>query len=164
MSHVLIDDGLCAASWRSRPGDFVSLMTLYESNYIRLRSLAGNVFAAPDRQVSECAGDSPLHLRVIERSPYTVTLTMTYEFVEQNATVFNPDLQLRVYRDARLAEALRCSQWRRHVVLGQWHSRLTRSRVRNIDARWQRNMMLNKWLEYCFDRGHRFAPHAAANS
>ena len=26
-----------------------------------------------------------------------------------------------------------------------------------LDARWARNVMLNKWLEYCVDRGHRFA-------
>src|SRR5882724_6277039 len=104
MSHVLADDSHCAATWRSRPGDFVSLMTLYESNYIRLRRLAGDVFAAPERQVSTCTADSPLHLRVIDRGPYTVTLAMTYEFTDQNLNVADPDLQLRVYRDARLAE------------------------------------------------------------
>jgi hypothetical protein len=30
-------DSLCVTSWRARPVSFVSLMTLYESNYIRLR-------------------------------------------------------------------------------------------------------------------------------
>jgi uncharacterized protein len=25
-----------------------------------------------------------------------------------------------------------------------------------LAARWARNMLLNKWLEYCVDRGHRF--------
>jgi len=128
-------------------------MTLYESNYVRLRGLAGDVFAAQDVQVSTCSGDSPLHMRVMERSPYTVTLTLTYEFEENAARVADPDLQLRVYRDARLAEALRCSRWRRHLVRNEW---------RNLDARWQRNMMLNKWLEYCFDRGHRFAAQSPA--
>jgi uncharacterized protein YqiB (DUF1249 family) len=24
-----------------------------------------------------------------------------------------------------------------------------------LDERWARNMMLNKWLEYCLERGHR---------
>src|SRR5690606_33119920 len=27
-----------------------------------------------------------------------------------------------------------------------------------LDQRWARNMMLNKWLEYCLERGHRFTP------
>jgi uncharacterized protein YqiB (DUF1249 family) len=25
-----------------------------------------------------------------------------------------------------------------------------------LDDRWRRNTMLNKWLEYCVDRGHQF--------
>ena len=28
---------------------------------------------------------------------------------------------------------------------------------RELHQRWTRNMMLNKWLEYCAERGHRFA-------
>ncbi len=39
----MIVDSLCVTSWRARPVSFVSLMTLYESNYIRLRSLVGDV-------------------------------------------------------------------------------------------------------------------------
>ena len=27
---------------------------------------------------------------------------------------------------------------------------------RELDQRWARNTMLNKWLEYCTDRGHGF--------
>jgi uncharacterized protein len=157
MSHVFTDDGLCTATWRSRPGDFVSLMTLYESNYIRLRALAGDVFTAPDVQVSVCAVDSPLHLRVVERSPYTVTLIMTYEFSDAGGKTMEPDLQLRVYRDARLAEALRFGHWRDRATFSERRRRLGR----NLDARWQRNIMLNKWLEYCFDCGHRFAARTA---
>ena len=26
-----------------------------------------------------------------------------------------------------------------------------------LGERWLRNMLLNKWLDYCLDRGHRFA-------
>jgi len=29
---------------------------------------------------------------------------------------------------------------------------------RELDQRWARNTMLNKWLEYCIDRGHGFRP------
>ena len=32
---------------------------------------------------------------------------------------------------------------------------------RELDQRWARNTMLNKWLEYCVERGHRF-PQAGA--
>ena len=32
----MIADQWCETSWRARPGSFVSLMTLYESNFVRL--------------------------------------------------------------------------------------------------------------------------------
>jgi uncharacterized protein YqiB (DUF1249 family) len=33
--------------------------------------------------------------------------------------------------------------------------------ARELGDRWLRNVMLNKWLDYCVERGHRFpgAPH-----
>ena len=42
---AMLGDQLCAASWRARPGSFVGLMTLYESNFIRLGWLAGDLRA-----------------------------------------------------------------------------------------------------------------------
>jgi hypothetical protein len=30
-----------------------------------------------------------------------------------------------------------------------------------LSRRWTRNSMLNKWLEYCHDQGHRFTGDAA---
>ncbi len=32
----MIADQWCKTSWQARPGSFVSLMTLYESNFVRL--------------------------------------------------------------------------------------------------------------------------------
>ena len=32
----MLSDDLCTVSWSARPRSFVSLMTLYESNFIRL--------------------------------------------------------------------------------------------------------------------------------
>jgi hypothetical protein len=32
----MIADQWCETSWRAQPGSFVSLMTLYESNFVRL--------------------------------------------------------------------------------------------------------------------------------
>ena len=58
-----------------------------------------------------------------------------------------PDLRLRVYHDARLLEA--CSA----AATGA---------ERELDRRWARNMMVNKWLEYCLERGHSFLRGAAS--
>jgi uncharacterized protein YqiB (DUF1249 family) len=133
-------------------------MTLYESNYIRLRHLLGSLDSLPDTDVSSAPDDSPLYLVVDERSRYTTTFTLTYRFPEGDTVISDPDLQVRVYHDACLGETLRCARWHRHPIFNALHAGLRLPAVRDMDDRWQRNIMLNKWLEYCVDRGHTFAP------
>lgn len=144
-------DSLCVTSWRARPVSFVSLMTLYESNYIRLRGLVGDVRQLARPRVSRVPGDVDLHVEALEQSPYTTILRLTYFFAGADATLADPDLEVRVYHDARLAEASRCARWVRHPRLarlqGDWPAAL--------GERWRRNMLLNKWLDYCAERGHR---------
>jgi uncharacterized protein YqiB (DUF1249 family) len=146
-------DSLCVTTWRARPVSFVSLMTLYESNYIRLRALVGDVRSLSGRHVSRVAGDCDLHLEPVERNPYTTVLRLTYLFDDAAGPTADPDLEVRVYHDARLAEASRCARWVRHPGLESIRSGLSAA----LGDRWLRNMLLNKWLDYCFDRGHRFA-------
>ncbi|MEO7774501.1 MAG: DUF1249 domain-containing protein [Steroidobacteraceae bacterium] len=132
-------------------------MSLYESNYIRLRALAGEPAAVRGARRSLVAGDCELVLDLVEQSRYTMTLHLTYLLPAQNGAYERyPDLRLRVYCDARLAEAQSQAQETAaaavHPVLGT----LRRSAERELDQRWVLNMMLNKWLEYCLERGHRF--------
>jgi uncharacterized protein YqiB (DUF1249 family) len=144
-------DSHCVTSWRARPVSFVSLMTLYESNYIRLRALVGDVRGLAGRAVSSVPGDLDLHLEALEHSPYTSILRLTYFFADAGATVAEPDLEVRVYHDARLAEASRCSRQVRHPGLASLQHALPVT----LGERWRRNMLLNKWLDYCAERGHR---------
>jgi uncharacterized protein YqiB (DUF1249 family) len=150
-------DSLCVTSWRARPVSFVSLMTLYESNYIRLRNLVGDARRLVGRAVSRAPDDLDLHVEALEHSPYTTTLRLTYLFEEPGSTVANPDLEVRVYHDARLAEASRCARWVRHPGLAGLRDGLPSA----LGERWLRNMLLNKWLDYCAERGHRIDSGAA---
>jgi len=152
----MIVDSLCVTSWRARPVSFVSLMTLYESNFIRLRALVGDVRGLRGRSLSSAPGDLDLHVEALEHSPYTSILRLTYFFADAEATVAEPDLEVRVYHDARLAEATRCSRRVRHPGLAGLQDRLSST----LDERWRRNMLLNKWLDYCAERGHRIQPVA----
>ena len=151
-------DQLCIVSWRNRPRSFVSLMTLYESNFIRLGWLARDLKRLPSHAVSRVSGDCDLHLVVTERSRYTTSLELTYRFDEDGVSIAEPNLELRIYHDARLLEACRAIDSRRHRDLAQ----LRASCVATLDERWMRNQMLNKWLEYCAERGHRFHSTATA--
>jgi len=153
----MIVDSLCVTSWRARPVSFVSLMTLYESNYIRLRALLGDARALRGESVSRAPGDLDLHVHAIEHCRYTTILRMTYLFTEPEGAVAEPDLEVRVYHDARLAEACASAAKLRHPGL----SGLRESLPTGLGERWLRNMFLNKWLDYCTERGHRFAQAVA---
>ena len=128
-------------------------MGLYESNFIRLGWLAGKLSSLAGRYRSTVRGDCELVLTVTERSPYTSTAMLTYLLPGARGALAYPDMQVRIYHDAHLVEA---REW------ADAHSRplprtLRSHAERELDQRWARNMMLNKWLEYCVERGHRFS-------
>jgi uncharacterized protein YqiB (DUF1249 family) len=151
---------LCEAdikvSWRARPRGFVALMSLYESNYLRFVHLAGDPTRLSGTLISRVEGDCELRLSVLEHMPYTSRLTLTYLLPSRDTGCIErlPDLSLRAYHDARLLEADQFRQQRpkEHNM----RRRDPRKGERELHQRWTRNMMLNKWLEYCVERGHRF--------
>jgi uncharacterized protein YqiB (DUF1249 family) len=151
LPELLGDDGRLPASWRGRPRSFTALMALYDSNHLRLGRLAGDLQALDGERLSRVEGDCELSLRVIERSPYTTQLELTYLFGADAAWPSAPDMQLCVYHDARLVEARGWASRHEHPVLRDWRAAAGAA----LDERWARNMMLNKWLEYCLERGHR---------
>jgi uncharacterized protein YqiB (DUF1249 family) len=162
MSHAsAIVDSSLLSSWRARPRSFVALMGLYESNYTRLGWLVEDIGRLEGVARSSVRGDCELVLTVTDRGPYTATFTLTYLLPERDATgaaASAPDMSVRVYHDARLAEALGWAASHEHEALRQMRSGVERE----LDQRWARNTMLNKWLEYCVERGHRF-PQARAH-
>lgn len=154
-----IREYLARSSWRSRPGSFVALMSLYESNYLRAGWLAGDLRALEGRQVSRIESDCDLILTVCEQTPYTTSIHLTYCFDAADNPLLLPDMTVRLYHDARLAEAHSWAGEHRHDLLRAWRGAVERE----LDQRWARNMVLNKWLEYCVDRGHRFQPGAVSS-
>ena len=156
----MISDALCAISWRARPGSFVGLMTLYESNYIRLGWLAGDLRSLAGEQRSSVASDCELRLTVLDRGRYTTMLALTYAIADGAGLPDAPDLTVRIYHDARLAEAHAVGALPPAVAPLAPAARPLAGRCEPrpaaLGARWARNMLLNKWLEYCVERGHRF--------
>ncbi|GBE11541.1 putative dehydrogenase [bacterium BMS3Bbin12] len=139
---------------------FAGLMALYETNYARLLALVPHLHIIPASGAPQVApqvdGSPDLHLTVLERTRYTTILLLTYYFRHRNGgdPVADPDARLRVYHDARLVEVLSCRD-----------GRAPRSGARSgLMHRWQANLFLEKWLNYCLCQGHRFRPsvHTAA--
>ena len=125
-------------------------MSLYESNYLRLLHLIPELDRLDGCFRSSVAGDCDLHVEILERCRYTVTLSLTYYFEEEGRKVADPDMLVRAYLDGRLAEAMRLTGKLQHAAL----RRIAREHGKELDLRWQRNIVLNKWLEYLTDQGH----------
>lgn len=138
-----------------RPGSFQGLMAVYESNWRRLVRLLGQrrLRELPEEIVSAVPNDLDLHLLVEERSPYTTTFRLTYFFDSAGESDADPDLRVRLYHDAQMAEALSCRRiHHQHRLLARFEGEARNELAR----RWQRNILLNKWLEYCLEQGHSF--------
>jgi uncharacterized protein YqiB (DUF1249 family) len=147
----MLADSLLVPECVYRPGTFTGLMTLYESNYVKLHQLAATLDWPADAFVSSASRDNDLHVEIVRREPYTTTLRLTYWFSELSGmAVPDPDLVVRVYHDARLVEAVSSGETHRHEKLRE----LARSSSAELDRRWRLNMLLNKWLDYLFEVGH----------
>ena len=134
----------------ARPRSFVGLMALYESNFLRLQQLIPELDRLDGYSRSCDAGACALHVEIIERTRYTVTLSLSYFFYDFDRRIADPDMKVRAYLDGRLVEAMSLRGDQRHAEL----RRLFRVHGQELDVKWRRNIVLNKWLEYLMDQGH----------
>ncbi|GMW05608.1 MAG: hypothetical protein AMXMBFR8_04050 [Nevskiales bacterium] len=136
-----------------RPGTLGGLISLYEGNFLKLTSLLGDPARSQCQLVSRSRRDCDLHLSVEEGSRYTRLLRLTYVFDDPEGCVADPDLAVRLYLDARVAEVLAWARFHRHPGLAD----ITHRYAREINRRWAHNMVLNKWLDFLLDNGHSYA-------
>ena len=155
----MLVDSLIVPECVYRPGSFSGLMTVYESNFIKLSRLLADLeeLGAESSWVSHSSRDLDLHAEVQLREPYTTTLRLTYWFEEgfeegRAEPVPDPDLIIRVYHDARLAEAVAGREDHQHAKLRE----IALRHSLELGRRWRNNIMLNKWLDYVLDMGHAF--------
>ncbi len=160
---LMIADSTIVPECVYRPGSFTGLMTLYESNYIKLSHLIAEFDSFPESHaslaISSAAEDCDLYLSVKQRRPYTTTLKLTYLFALEtadagrNRPIPDPDLWVYVYHDARLVEA----RQPRVRFTPTTFSECSPAYSQELGWRWRNNMLLNKWLDYLILRGHQFA-------
>lgn len=137
-----------------RPRSFSGLMLLYESNYLKLTGLVGELDSDTSSWISRTRQDNDLFLTRTLKEAYTTTLRMTYWLHGPDGiAIRDPDMTIRIYHDAGQAEAVVCRQGHQHRLLRE----IRRSHAGELSRRWQINMMLNKWLDYLIDKGHGFA-------
>ena len=123
-----------------------------EANYGRLARLVPDLLQIGNAATARVAGKPALHLRVLERSPFTLVLELTHDFARGQAANLEPAVRIRVCLDARTVEML-CD-----VVRPLVHDALRLGTVPAavLDYKWSLNYFLSRWLDHCIAGQYRF--------
>ena len=131
----------------AEPNSFVGLMTLYESNYIKLNHLFPKIRQYDaDKSIKSPFGND-IHLGISKKTKYTMIISMTYSFEESEIIEYEPNLIIKVYFDSRSAEVISIGKLSKKSKLRD----ITYQNKNIINELWRRNIILNKWLDYIID-------------
>jgi len=130
------------------------LMALCEENYHYLHSLVPQLKRFQGRHCSSRPDHQDLHLTIIEQTPYTTLLRLTYEFGCTEGGLSDPDVLLRVYHDARQVEVEDLRQ--QNLPTARLYE------APGLMNKWRLNLFVSKWLAFCVRQGHLFVDDVAA--
>ena len=136
--------------------DLVELQAACEANYARLMRLLPHMRERTEsRRVALSQGEhllGVLALEVLESCPYTTTLCVRQEHSLPWLPV--PQLEVRVYHDARMAEVVSAENARRLQI--RYH--YPNAAMHQPDEKSQLNLFLGEWLSHCLACGHEPQP------
>ncbi len=124
-----------------------------ESNYHKLFKLIPNLLSFQGTAVGLAAQHAMLHLEIIERTPYTMTVELSHCFNKNNDEILAPAVKIRVYLDAQLAEVL--SDYARANVTHVFKDPGLSLEIMNY--KWRLNYFLQKWLDHCLKKDYSFS-------
>jgi uncharacterized protein YqiB (DUF1249 family) len=163
--------------WLSQPKPG-RLQELQTEIYRQLQLLIPDQIAHYDSFRSQVHGSPLLRMHILERHPYTHFVRLTYQFNKTDSVEIAPDAHIRVYNDARLAEATsfdhvqgfnRQSHGPRQATVkspvspgGLANGSLPGLRspsswfqpLQVLQRSWRQNQALDKWLSYLLHQGH----------
>ena len=136
------------------------LQRVCEGNYELLRRLIPNLDGLPHEDARIGGAGPALFIRLLERTPYTVTLELSHRFGETAQDgALEPALRVRVFLDARIAEVLGDQDRPPATHLLQRAA----APCALLDYKWKLNYFLQKWLEHCLSRKPNLHLHISAD-
>lgn len=123
------------------------------ANYQKLLRLIPNLLDCRNTAVGVADNSSSLHLEVIERSPYTLTILLSHSFKRNLEEFLEPAVTIRIYLDLQLAEVI--SDHARAAVAKVYRNPGLSMEIMNY--KWRLNYFLQKWLEHCLNKNYRFS-------
>lgn len=137
--------------------DLCELQACCEANYQRLQRLLPDMrgVSPRPRRVALSHGEqlvAVLVIEVLENCPYTTSLRVRQE--QHPAWLPAPQLEVRAYHDARMAEVVGAARSR--SFLGRYP--YPNAAMHQPDEKTQLNLFLGEWLGHCQALGHELEP------
>jgi len=128
------------------------LEQICDSNYQKIFKLIPNLLTFTESAVGVSKQNCALHLKILEHTPYTMTVELSHCFNKNLDEFLEPAVKIRLYLDAHLAEVL------------SDHARAGVSRVFKdpglsgeiMNYKWRLNYFLQKWLDHCLKKDYQF--------
>lgn len=122
------------------------------ANYQKLLRLIPNLLDVSESADGHADNASALHLKILERSPYTLTILLSHRFKKNPAECLEPVVTIRLYLDLQLAEVI--SDHARAAVAKVYKNPGLSLEI--MQYKWRLNYFLQKWLEHCLYKNYRF--------
>jgi uncharacterized protein len=130
----------------------ICLEQVCESNFRKIFQLIPDLLGLQENANGFAVNDSALHLEVIERTPYTMTVELSHCFGVGLEELVEPAVKIRIYLDAKLAEVL--SDHVRAKVSDVYKDPAQSLDIMNY--KWRLNYFLQKWLDHCLKKEYCF--------
>jgi uncharacterized protein YqiB (DUF1249 family) len=138
----------------------ICLEQVCESNYRKLFKLIPDLMTFQATAIGLAHFHTVLHLEIIERTPYTLTLELSHCFKGNKDNYLAPAVKIRVYLDAQLAEVL--SDHARAGVAEVFKDPGLSIEIMNY--KWRLNYFLQKWLDHCLKNDYLFSTDVATEA
>jgi uncharacterized protein len=130
----------------------VCLETICETNYRKLLKLMPDLLHYQKQAIGKAQRKPSLQLDIIDRSRHTLTIQLSHCFQQNLKEFLLPEVKIRIYLDAKLAEVLRdCVRLDVAKVFKDPGQTLA-----ILDYKWQLNYFLQKWLDHCLQSDYHF--------
>lgn len=147
--------GANLSKWLDSQPSLGDLGTLCEENYVYLLSLMPQLKRLQGEHCSTSGQHQDLLLTIVEQTPYTTLLRLTYRFPDEHGGR-DPDALLRAYHDARQVEVEDLRQ--QALPIDRLYE------APGLLNKWRVNLFVSKWLTFCLRQGHLFVDDVGALS
>lgn len=135
-------------------------INLYERNYVQLMAVMPQMRKLDSSVVLLVGQFGRLCLDVLESSPYTSVVMLTYQLGSGDRWVKDPQITVRMYHDAKVAEVIAYQQ---HQYMRPWYHDMGETRAVSPEKR-QVNLFLSEWLSHCLREGYQLVATQGANN